>query len=218
MSIESLLFDCTDRQRSAHVHAHKLHGLWHGTQACMLTTLWALRRQQWCASTISAHACQLALMGCPQGKTKARKACMRPSARCNTNASWSNLGQHRWDPIKTAKTSFLGTLNMLGLAKRCKARFLISSTSEVCAQDQGDMVHKARHHIGQSRVSMCLQNLCRAVQGHMLTHTPTVFVQAWQAECMMDMDMWVSFTLMSCAHGGLCAHSGVRRPPAAPTD
>lgn len=38
---------------------------------------------------------------------------------------------YKWDPIKTAKTSFLGTLNMLGLAKRCKARFLISSTSEV---------------------------------------------------------------------------------------
>jgi UDP-glucuronate decarboxylase len=37
----------------------------------------------------------------------------------------------RWDPIKTAKTSFLGTLNMLGLAKRCRARLLITSTSEV---------------------------------------------------------------------------------------
>ncbi len=41
------------------------------------------------------------------------------------------LAPARWDPIKTAKTSFLGTLNMLGLAKRCRARFLISSTSEV---------------------------------------------------------------------------------------
>eukprot|EP00798_Chlamydomonas_sp_ICE-L_P008649 gene8649-34102_t len=38
---------------------------------------------------------------------------------------------YKWDPIKTAKTSFLGTLNMLGLAKRCRARMLISSTSEV---------------------------------------------------------------------------------------
>mmetsp|Transcript_8565 Transcript_8565/g.14727 ORF Transcript_8565/g.14727 Transcript_8565/m.14727 type:complete len:333 (+) Transcript_8565:42-1040(+) len=38
---------------------------------------------------------------------------------------------YKWDPIKTAKTAFLGTLNMLGLAKRCKAKFLISSTSEV---------------------------------------------------------------------------------------
>ncbi len=38
---------------------------------------------------------------------------------------------NRYNPIKTAKTSFLGTMNMLGLAKRCKAKFLITSTSEV---------------------------------------------------------------------------------------
>lgn len=35
------------------------------------------------------------------------------------------------NPIKTAKTSFLGTLNMLGLAKRVGARMLLASTSEV---------------------------------------------------------------------------------------
>lgn len=35
------------------------------------------------------------------------------------------------NPIKTLKTSVLGTLNMLGLAKRLKARFLLASTSEV---------------------------------------------------------------------------------------
>lgn len=29
------------------------------------------------------------------------------------------------------KTGFIGTMNMLGLAKRCKARFLLTSTSEV---------------------------------------------------------------------------------------
>ena len=29
------------------------------------------------------------------------------------------------------KTSFIGTMNMLGLAKRTKARFLLTSTSEV---------------------------------------------------------------------------------------
>jgi len=33
--------------------------------------------------------------------------------------------------IKTIKTNVLGTLNMLGLAKRVKARFLLTSTSEV---------------------------------------------------------------------------------------
>ena len=35
------------------------------------------------------------------------------------------------NPIKTAKTSFLGTLNMLGLAKKNKAQILLASTSEI---------------------------------------------------------------------------------------
>ena len=35
------------------------------------------------------------------------------------------------NPIKISKTSFLGTLNMLGLAKRVGARLLLASTSEV---------------------------------------------------------------------------------------
>lgn len=38
---------------------------------------------------------------------------------------------YQYNPIKTAKTSFLGTLNMLGLAKRVKAKILQASTSEV---------------------------------------------------------------------------------------
>jgi UDP-glucuronate decarboxylase len=35
------------------------------------------------------------------------------------------------NPVKTLKTSFFGTYNMLGLAKRVKAQFLFASTSEV---------------------------------------------------------------------------------------
>ena len=35
------------------------------------------------------------------------------------------------NPVKTAKTSFLGTYNMLGLARRTGARLLLASTSEV---------------------------------------------------------------------------------------
>ncbi len=35
------------------------------------------------------------------------------------------------DPVSTVKTSVLGAINMLGLAKRCKARILQASTSEV---------------------------------------------------------------------------------------
>ncbi len=38
---------------------------------------------------------------------------------------------YQLNPIKTAKTSFLGTINMLGLAKRVNARVLLASTSEV---------------------------------------------------------------------------------------
>ena len=36
---------------------------------------------------------------------------------------------YQYNSIKTVKTSFLGTLNMLGLAKRVRARFLLTSTS-----------------------------------------------------------------------------------------
>ena len=35
------------------------------------------------------------------------------------------------NPIKTAKTSFLGTYNMLGLAKKSKAKIMYASTSEI---------------------------------------------------------------------------------------
>ncbi|KAL5711134.1 UDP-glucuronate decarboxylase [Ranunculus cassubicifolius] len=38
---------------------------------------------------------------------------------------------YKFNPIKTIKTNVMGTLNMLGLAKRIGARFLITSTSEV---------------------------------------------------------------------------------------
>lgn len=38
---------------------------------------------------------------------------------------------YQFNPIKTMKTSILGITNMLGLAKRCKARILQASTSEV---------------------------------------------------------------------------------------
>ena len=38
---------------------------------------------------------------------------------------------YQFNPIKTSKTSFMGTYNMLGLAKRTKARLLMASTSEV---------------------------------------------------------------------------------------
>ncbi|MEX0270754.1 UDP-glucuronic acid decarboxylase family protein [Leptolyngbyaceae cyanobacterium UHCC 1019] len=38
---------------------------------------------------------------------------------------------YQYNPVKTIKTNVLGTMHMLGLAKRVKARFLLASTSEV---------------------------------------------------------------------------------------
>lgn len=38
---------------------------------------------------------------------------------------------YQYNPVKTVKTSVMGTLNMLGLAKRVKARILQASTSEI---------------------------------------------------------------------------------------
>jgi UDP-glucuronate decarboxylase len=38
---------------------------------------------------------------------------------------------YQYNPVKTIKTNVMGTLHMLGLAKRIKARFLLASTSEV---------------------------------------------------------------------------------------
>ncbi|MCY7390816.1 MAG: SDR family oxidoreductase [Leptolyngbyaceae cyanobacterium CAN_BIN12] len=38
---------------------------------------------------------------------------------------------YQYNPVKTIKTNVIGTLNMLGLAKRVKARLLLASTSEV---------------------------------------------------------------------------------------
>ena len=43
---------------------------------------------------------------------------------------------YQYNPVKTIKTNVLGTLNMLGMAKRVKARILLASTSEVYGDPQ----------------------------------------------------------------------------------
>ena len=43
---------------------------------------------------------------------------------------------YQYNPVKTTKTSVMGTINMLGLAKRVRARMLLTSTSEVYGDPQ----------------------------------------------------------------------------------
>lgn len=40
-------------------------------------------------------------------------------------------GHYQYNPIKTMKTSVIGAINLLGMAKRCNAKILQASTSEV---------------------------------------------------------------------------------------
>ncbi|HVZ94362.1 MAG TPA: UDP-glucuronic acid decarboxylase family protein [Phycisphaerales bacterium] len=40
-------------------------------------------------------------------------------------------GHYQYNPIKTMKTSVLGAINVLGMAKRCRAKVLQASTSEI---------------------------------------------------------------------------------------
>jgi UDP-glucuronate decarboxylase len=40
-------------------------------------------------------------------------------------------GHYQFNPIKTMKTSVMGAINMLGMARRCRAKVLQASTSEV---------------------------------------------------------------------------------------
>jgi UDP-glucuronate decarboxylase len=48
---------------------------------------------------------------------------------------------YQYNPVKTIKTNVMGTLNMLGLAKRVRARILLASTSEIYGDPQ---VHPQR--------------------------------------------------------------------------
>jgi UDP-glucuronate decarboxylase len=43
---------------------------------------------------------------------------------------------YQYNPIKTIKTNVMGTINMLGLARRVKARMVLASTSEVYGNPQ----------------------------------------------------------------------------------
>lgn len=50
---------------------------------------------------------------------------------------------YQYNPVKTIKTSTMGTINMLGLAKRVKARMLLTSTSEVYGDPKEHPQHES---------------------------------------------------------------------------
>lgn len=50
---------------------------------------------------------------------------------------------YQYNPVKTIKTSTQGTINMLGLAKRVKAKMLLTSTSEIYGDPEVNPQHES---------------------------------------------------------------------------
>ena len=57
------------------------------------------------------------------------------------------------DPVQTTKTSVIGAINMLGLAKRVRAKIFQASTSEVYGNPP-ELHRKSRRRIGLSYAAM----------------------------------------------------------------
>ena len=72
---------------------------------------------------------------------------------------------YQYDPIKTIKTSFIGSLHALGLAKRCHARILQASTSEVYGDPE---VHPQPEsywgHVNPDEIRSCYDEGKRAAE------------------------------------------------------
>src|ERR1035438_5672640 len=62
--------------------------------------------------------------------TAMQPICSKPERIYNLACPASPV-HYQYNPVKTVKTSVMGALNMLGLAKRVRARILQASTSEV---------------------------------------------------------------------------------------
>ncbi len=78
---------------------------------------------------------------------------------------------YQYNPVKTIKTNILGTLNMLGMAKRVKARMLLASTSEV----YGDpAVHPQKEdywgHVNPIGIRSCYDEGKRAAETLMMDY------------------------------------------------
>ncbi len=78
---------------------------------------------------------------------------------------------YQYNPVKTIKTSILGALNMLGLAKRVKARILQASTSEVYG-DPLEHPQKETYwgHVNPIGTRSCYDEGKRAVEALMMDY------------------------------------------------
>jgi len=72
---------------------------------------------------------------------------------------------YQYNPVKTLKTSVIGTMNMLGLAKRVKARILQASTSEVYGDPEiSPQTEEYWGHVNCNGVRSCYDEGKRAAE------------------------------------------------------
>ncbi len=78
---------------------------------------------------------------------------------------------YQYNPVKTIKTNVMGTINMLGLAKRVRARLLLASTSEVYGDPK---VHPQREdywgHVNPIGVRSCYDEGKRVAETLMMDY------------------------------------------------
>jgi UDP-glucuronate decarboxylase len=78
---------------------------------------------------------------------------------------------YQYNPVKTIKTNVMGTINMLGLAKRVRARLLLASTSEVYGDPQ---VHPQREdywgHVNPIGIRSCYDEGKRVAETLMMDY------------------------------------------------
>jgi UDP-glucuronate decarboxylase len=78
---------------------------------------------------------------------------------------------YQYNPVKTIKTSVMGTINMLGLAKRVRARILLTSTSEVYGDpEQHPQTESYWGHVNPIGVRACYDEGKRVAETLMMDY------------------------------------------------
>jgi UDP-glucuronate decarboxylase len=98
---------------------------------------------------------------------------------------------YQYNPVKTIKTNVMGTLNMLGLAKRVKARFLLASTSEVYGDPEvHPQTEDYRGNVNTIGIRSCYDEGKRVAKfASLASSTPTA------PECLKTMGEWLAILL-----------------------
>jgi len=78
---------------------------------------------------------------------------------------------YQYNPVKTIKTSVMGTINMLGMAKRVRARILLASTSEVYGDpEQHPQTEGYWGHVNPIGVRACYDEGKRVAEALMMDY------------------------------------------------